>query len=130
MGVRFPSVFSTTSQAVVPAAGTNTVILTTPPLTLPLDGATVALLWSWNGTVGAGTTSMAVTINRSLSLGINVLATTTQPVTAAANFSMAGIAIDPNPGAVGGVQYTMQMSGTGTTGAFANGNLALFAFAL
>lgn len=130
MGVRFPSVFSITPIAVLPASGAQTIIIITPQLTLPLDGAAVFVTWFWNGNTGAGTTQLTVTINRSLSPGVNVIMQNVQPVTAGVNFSMSGVAVDPNPGASAGVQYNMALQGTGTTGAGGNGAAHLAAFVL
>jgi hypothetical protein len=130
MGVRFPSTFQNVPQANLPATGAQTIIITSTPLTLPLDNAAVIVLWSWQGNTGAGTTSLTFTICRGTSVGVNVLVNETTVVTAGANFKGSGFAVDQNPGAGAGVVYSLQLTGTGTTGAGANGSAQLAAFVL
>ena len=64
MGVRFPSVATTTSVGVLPATGAETVVATTPPLNIPLDFAQVLLFWWFVGNTGAGTVGLVASIRR------------------------------------------------------------------
>jgi hypothetical protein len=93
MGVRFPSISTTTVIANLPASGVETVICTTPPLTLPLDGAVVFLFWWWSGNVGAGTTGLSAIIRRgTTTAGALVTTGSSVLVTAASVASLARLA--------------------------------------
>src|SRR5258708_30263562 len=63
MGVRFPSVPSTTIVA-SPGGSTETVICTTPPLNISLDFAQDILLWYLMITAGTGTISLVPLLRR------------------------------------------------------------------
>lgn len=131
MGVRFPSVFTTTLLGTVPSNGAETIILTTPPLNLPLDGAQVFLGWYLTPTAGAGSTGAVVTIRRGALLTSPVVlpGPTGTVVTAGAGATLAGWWVD-TPGIVGGQQYTLTVSGAGTTGAWTMNQGCLLAFVL
>lgn len=132
MGVRYPSVFTNAALAVVPANGAETVILTTPPLTLPLDGAAVFLGWFYTPTTGLGTTAAGVRIRRgTLVTSPLINGGNAYPATANSGLLLAGWFVD-TPGSVAGVQYSLTVTGTGTTGVWSNAgaDAILLAFAL
>lgn len=131
MGVRFPSVFSTTFVGPLPANATETVICTTPPLTLPLDFAQVNLHWFFSILTGTGTTSLGYQIRRGTTTGGTALlgASQVQTIAAATNGLSGGCAVD-TPGAVAGQQYSLTIVQTGATAAGAAGFVCLIAYAL
>src|SRR5258708_3089060 len=116
MGVRFPSVSTTTILGTLPANGAETIIATTPPLNLPLDFAQVILLWYFLGNSGASTTALNFILRRGTTVAgtlINVISGAL--VTAASGVRFSGCYVD-TPGAVAGQQYSLSESGVGTTG--------------
>jgi len=128
MGVRFPSVFTTTSLGVLAANGAETIIATTPPLTLPLDFASVFLHWWFAGSSGNGTTGLSVAIRRGVTLaGTLITAAAAVLVTANNIVNVAGCFVD-TPGAVAGQQYTLTLTGTATTGVGTTLDVCLFAY--
>jgi hypothetical protein len=130
MGVRFPSV-----QGRVPG-GTNigvnveTVVATTPPLTIPLDFATVLLFWFIGHTVGATAASCSYFIRRGTTTGGTAVFGPLAQTVVAGNLVVAGGAAFDTPGAVGGQQYVLTCIDTGSTVAGAVGDAFLLAFAL
>lgn len=131
MGVRFPSVFSTTivNAAVVTTA--QTIICQTPPLNISLDFALVILLWWITLTVGAGATAVQYFLRRGLTLtspAVNVNATTSV-VTAATQSENGGVYVDV-PGAVAGQQYTLSVAFAAATGNSTINDVCMVAFAL
>ena len=130
MGARFPSVFSTSFLAAPPAAGTETVLVTTPPLTLPFDSATVFILWYCGVVVGTGTTTGRALIRRGTSsAGPNINPNVNINVTAGNTVAFSGCCADSTPGA-SQPQYSLTLSGIGTTGAWTGVDQWILAFAL
>lgn len=131
MGVRFPSVASTTFIGPIPANATETVILTTPPLTLSLDFSQVILLWSCSILAGTSTTSFVFRIRRGTTAAGTTIFQTSWPFTIAAGstFSGGGSYVD-TPGAVAGQQYSFTLVQTAATVAGTYNDGALIAFAL
>src|SRR5260370_42368581 len=130
MGVRFPSVATTTSVGVLPATGAETVVATTPPRNIPLDLAQVLLFWWFVGNTGAGTVGLVASIRRGAAVsGTLVVAAQQVLVTAASSAELTGCFID-TPGAVAGQQYSLTLVGTRTTGAGTTATCALIPFAL
>jgi hypothetical protein len=131
MGVRFPSVQTNTFIGPLPASAVETVVLTTPPLTLPLDGATVLLLWSIQITGGATTTATSVQIRRGTSTAGPVVSAGAWlfVMTAGQRYTVSGWYFD-TPGAVAGQQYSLTVSQTAATGAGTWIDGAMLAFAL
>ena len=130
MGVRFPSVASTTILASVPASGAETVICTTPPLTLPIDNAQVILLFSFECLVGTGTATETWRIRRGTTVAgaqVNVAGTFT--IVGNNRWAMGAMYVD-TPGAVDKQQYSLSLSGTATTGAWTTEDVCLMAFCL
>lgn len=131
MGVRFPSVQSNTFIGPLPASGAETVVLTTPPLTLTLDFAQVILLWAFTFVAGTGTTSCSFRLRRGTTVSgalIN-LQVPNAPAVAAANANYSGTYFD-TPGAVAGQQYSLTIVQNGATAAGTFPDGALIAFAL
>lgn len=131
MGVRYPSVFSNTFIGPLPAGAAETVVLTTPPLTLPLDGAAVFIIWCANILTGATTTFLNFNIRRGTTTAGTVihLQSFAVPVTAGSKAQGAGCYFD-TPGAVAGQQYTLTVSQQAATAAGTWEDGALLAFAL
>lgn len=131
MGVRFPSVSSTTFVGPLPANATETVILTTPPLTLSLDFAQVFLIWLACIITGASTTSLGYRIRRGTSIaGAFIGAIVWQQTNVAGNFvNMSGAYVD-TPGAIAAQQYSLTVVQVGATAAGSYQDGSLLAFAL
>ena len=132
MGVRFPSVSSSTFVGPLPANATETVICTTPPLTLPLDFAMVMLFWEWSMTSGTATTSIIMRLRRGTTVSgtlVNTNNYTISTPTAGNAYLLTGCFFD-TPGAVGPIQYSLTTQQNAATGAGTNLEVALMAFAL
>lgn len=131
MGVRFPSVFTNTFIGPLPASAVETVVLTTPPLTLPLDGATVLLLWSMSVVTGTASTGTVIRIRRGTTTGGALVSLNpwTNTTTAALGYVLGGWYFD-TPGNVAGQQYSLTVVQTAATGAGTWSDGALLAFAL
>lgn len=131
MGVRYPSVFTSTFVGPLPAGAAETVILTSPPLTLPLDGAVVFILYWFNIIPGTSTTFFTGNIRRGTTAGSPAVTTSPAitPTVAGTQASLSCIFFD-SPGAVAGVQYSGTVSQIAATGAGTFQLGALLAFAL
>ena len=117
MGVRFGSVSTIVNVGVLPATGAETVIMTTPPLTLPLDSAQIFLFWYFLGNTGASTTVLTWRLRRGTTTGGTLINSGNGVgVTAAVNATLSGCYND-TPGAVAGQQYSWTLQGTSTAGA-------------
>lgn len=130
MGVRFPSVFSKTFVGPLPAGSAETVVLVSPPLTLPLDFATVIILCSANITPGASTTSFTYNLRRGTTTAGTILTFAggwTFPIIAG-NPTGTLMHINDTPGAAAGVQYalTVQTNGATAAGAWNDGYITAF----
>jgi hypothetical protein len=131
MGVRLPSVASSTFVGPFPATNAETAILTTPPLNITQDFSQILLLASCNILAGASVTALVFRIRRGVGVGGTVVNANPWTVTlaAAASGGLAEFYFD-TPGAVAGQQYTLTCSQTGATGASTFNDGALLAFAL
>jgi hypothetical protein len=131
MGVRFPSVVTNTFVGPLPANANETVVATLPPLTLPLDGATVFISYSCDLTPGASVTSHVFRLRRGTTVvsALVNFANFVSTVTAGARLMSSGFYFD-NPGAVGPVQYSLTVVQTAATGAGVFNDVAMMAFAL
>jgi hypothetical protein len=131
MGVRFPSVQTNTFVGPLPASAVETVVLTTPPLTLPLDGAVVILLWMAMIAGGATTTDLDFRLRRgTTSAGVQVGATSWNLTAVVGSGRALGGWYFDTPGAVAGIQYSLTVAQVGATGAGTFNDGALLAFAL
>ncbi len=131
MGVRYPSVASTTFVGPFPANATETVVCTSPPFTPPLDSSQIFIQWFFACLVGASITSFFYRLRRGTTtagqlLNLNNWAI---PVAAAGGFVSSGVYVD-NPGAVSGQQYSLTVAQTAATGASSVPDVCLIVFAL
>ena len=131
MGVRFPSVSSNVLVSGVLVTTAETVICTTPQLTLPLDFAQVIILFFCALTTGVGTTNINWKIRRGTTVAGAVVAGPGVNLTAAAgtNPYVSGVAVDV-PGAVAGQQYSLTLTQFAATGNGAVDDAVMLAFAL
>lgn len=131
MGVHFPTANTTTSLAVIPASGAETVLCTTPPLNLILDFAQVLLFWELVALIGAGSAGVTFRIRRGTTTAGALVTTNAQfmSVGAGNNAFWSGTYVD-TPGAVAGQQYSLTGQSTGTTGAWTNQEISLTALVL
>lgn len=129
MGVRFPSVQSTTILTSTLVTTTESVIVTTPPLTLPLDSAVVLLGFSANILGGTGVTGLSFNIRRGTLVSSTLVNAQGATFMSAGNaFEIGGMYFD-TPGPAAGVQYSISV---GQQSATANGtvrDVCLIAFA-
>lgn len=131
MGVRFPSQQSATFVGPLPASAAETVILTSPPLNISLDFATILIQWACDILAGTGTTALVFRLRRgTTTAGTLVNAAAWTHTLAAGNTAvMSGCYFD-TPGAVAGQQYSLTVVQTAATGAGTFNDGALLAFAL
>jgi hypothetical protein len=100
MGARFPSVFTSTT-GVATGSGGEVVAATTPPLTLPYDGASVFIAWQLVIPHGAAAITPAFNVRRGATVA-STLVLGTATLTAPANNAVvlySGTVVDTNPGA-------------------------------
>ena len=118
MGVRFPSVASTTFIGPLPASGVETLLLTTPPINEPIDNAQVLLQWYASITAGTSTTSFQFRIRRGTLITSPVVFAGNSFVTVVAtqNYIASGCYPD-SPGIVAGQQYSLTIVQGAATGA-------------
>jgi hypothetical protein len=130
MGVRFPFVSSIVGQGAPPASGAETVVLLTPPLILPFDSAAVLIQWSTVMTIGVGSTAYQVKVRRgNTAAGTLLNGGNNESATAGNVVRFSGLWVDTNPGA-SLPQYVVTITGVSTTGAWAQFDAAIAAFAL
>jgi hypothetical protein len=126
MGVRFPSVATTTFIGPLPASAAETLVFTTPPINEPVDNAQVLILWSAVITPGTSTTSLVFRVRRGTLV--------TSPLVNAAGWGFTTVAANllfcsgwypDNPGVVAGQQYSLTVVQTADTvaGAFVDGSM-------
>lgn len=126
MGVRFPTVATNTFVGPLPASAAETVVLTTPGISEPIDNAQVLLLWTASITPGTSTTSLVFRLRR------GTLATS--PLVNVASFGFTTVAANlttvsgwyfDSPGVVAGQQYSLTVVQTADTvaGAWVDGAL-------
>jgi hypothetical protein len=130
MGVRFPGQGSTTIVNASVVTTAQTIICTTPPLNLPLDGALVMIFWWAVFATGSGVTSIIQNILRGatltstrINLGGSIAAT------ASSNTNLSGSYVD-TPGAVAAQQYSLALTQGAATGNGTVSDVCLIAFAL
>jgi len=122
MGVRLPSVATPPQPTITNIVTTaETIVLTSPPLNIPLDFSQILLFWWLTMTVGTTTTAVFVRIRRGNALtGTNLFQVATTSTAAGGNaLSLSGCYGDI-PGAVAGQQYVLTIQQTAAT---ANGQL-------
>src|SRR6266849_7273364 len=116
MGVRLPSVASETIVNTTIVTTLETVIVTTPPLNLPLDFAAVIILGTLLWQVGTGTTSYTLRLRQGAGISGPVISGLSNVTVSSIQVVTASIAYSDVPGAVAGQQYTITLSHTGSTG--------------
>lgn len=131
MGVRFPSIASTTFVGPFPANATETVILSTPPLNVSLDFSQIFLLWACDILAGTGVTALVFRLRRGTTTAGTLINAAAWTHTIAAGNSAVLNGVYPDiPGAVAGQQYSLTCVQTGATAASTFTDGALLAFAL
>jgi hypothetical protein len=125
MGVRLPSVASTTLLTTVLTSVTETAFVTAPGINLSLDNAQVWILWMVQLNTGAGTTQIQIKLRRGVdTTGFQVGQNWNNAVAVTTNRQFSGCYID-SPGIVAGQQYTvtaLQISSTGN-GTFSDASI-------
>lgn len=116
MGVRLATVTSNTFVGPLPANATETVVLTTPPISMALDNAQVLILWDANITLGTSTTSLVFRVRRGITTAgaLVIAAARTQTLAAGAGGQVCGWCFD-SPGVVAGQQYCLTVVQTADT---------------
>lgn len=131
MGVRLGSVSSTTFVGPLPASAAETVILTSPPISLPIDNAQVLLSFFFVMSAGATVTAFTFRLRRgTTNAGALVSAATWNiDTTAGLRYMPSGCYVD-SPGIVAGQQYSLTVVQFGASGAgvFQDGCLTALAF--
>jgi hypothetical protein len=126
MGVRFPTVASTTFIGPLPANATETAVLTTPGLNLPIDNAQVLLFFMAVMTAGTSVTSHVFRIRRGTTTGGTLVGAAgwSQTIAAAAFGTSSGWYAD-SPGVAAEQQYTLTVVQTAATvaGTWTDGSL-------
>lgn len=129
MGVRYPSVASTTFVGPLPASAVETVVLVTPPLTPPLDLAQIFLHWMCSVLAGTSVTSHVWRIRRGTTAAGTLIgaAVWTETIAAGETDVSGGCYVD-SPGAVAGQQYALTLVQTAATvaGTFNDGCLLVY----
>ena len=120
MGVRYPTAVSTTLVTANIVTSAETVVVTSPPLTLTLDFSQVLLWYAvYLGANGAGSVNIIATIRRGAAVGGTQVSVQQRSVASPGNVTfISGVYVD-TPGAVAGQQYsitiTMQAATTNTS---------------
>jgi hypothetical protein len=117
MGVRMFSCFTNTLIGPLPANATDTIVLTTPPVSPAIDNGQVIILGFVNMTAGASVTSHVFRLRRGTA--VNSTAFPLSPwtnTTTAGSGSVTPIIYQDAPGVVAGQQYTLTMVQTAATG--------------
>jgi len=113
-----------------PTGSAETVVVTTPPLNLPLDFATVFVFWYVAALTGINTLTQTLRLRRgSLVTGALVNVSQNWTIAASVNSIFPGMYID-TPGAVAGLQYSVTYQGNGATGNATIGDVCLMALVL
>ena len=129
-GSRTNFTFSTTIVGSTPGSGAETVILTSPLLTLPFDNAIVLIYWYFLATVGTGSTSYTVGVRRGTSTsGTRLNGSIFSNCTAGNIIPIAGCYQDA-ASLAGTPQYSITVQGVGTTGAWNMQDPCIIAMAL
>ena len=129
MGVRFPSVASTTIVA-SPALAAETVVCTTPPLNISLDFSQIILMWYVACLIGTAGVQIICLLRRgTTTVGSLVNVNANDNVNAGTNQRRSGFYVDI-PGAVAGQQYSLTLTITSATAVTTVADVCLLAFAL
>lgn len=116
MGVRFPTVTTNTFIGPLPASAAETLCLTTPGISEPIDNGQVIILWTASITPGTSTTSLVFRLRRgALVTSPLVNLTTFSFTTVAANLTTVSGWYFDSPGIVAGQQYSLTVVQTADT---------------
>lgn len=130
MGVRFPSIASSTFVGPLPANANETVILTTPQLNISLDFSQIFILWACDILAGTTTSALVFRLRRGTTVAGTLInaAAWTHTLAAGNSAAISGAYFD-TPGAVAGQQYSLTVSQTAATaaGTFNDGSILAFA---
>lgn len=130
MGVRFPSIGTSTRITNTIVAGTDTLIVTTSPLTPSLDFGQIFLFWYVILTAATGATAYTLSLRRGALITSTLINIASLVTTAAGNgLALSGCYVD-TPGAISGQQYSVSVVPTGASAATTVTDAALIAFAL
>lgn len=118
MGVRFPTVTTNTFVGPLPANATETVILTTPGISEPIDNAQVIIAWAAYISAGVGVTNHQFRLRRGTTAAGALVNVANMGFVATAGIVSggAGVYFD-SPGVVAGQQYSLTVQQGGATGA-------------
>lgn len=131
MGVRFPSVSSTTLLTSTVITVNETALITTPPINVPLDFALVMIVAFLVITPGTGSTNARALIHRGSGIGGQLVNMTVPHVTVTAgNPDTLNICYTDTPGAVAELPYTLSVLVAGATANSTIGDAALIVFVL
>jgi hypothetical protein len=130
MGVRFPTAAQGGAPFFnIPASGAETVIITSPALTPPIDSAQILIFSSITMTVGTGGTNMVFRMRRGATGSGANFTTMQQVVTAGTQMTFTMFYVD-TPGVVTGQQYSITASLTGATGGSTTNDASILLLAL
>lgn len=119
MGARVPASAVNTS-GVSNIGSAEGVVISTAPISVPLDGATVIILASVLLNVPASTTAILYKIVRGITTGLaNLLSNNALPDTPAIGVVQRTFCVTDNPVGLASVQYSLTMT---CTGAVSSGN--------
>jgi hypothetical protein len=116
MGVRFPGVATTAIVNGSCPILTETVVLTTPPLSPPLDNAQVYLIWSLKLNTGNQPQTLSYTLRRGTTNGGAVVGFQAQASEVASVILFRGGCYVDTPGVVAGQQYSLTLNITTASG--------------
>lgn len=129
MGVRFPSVQSTTIVTAAPAAGTESVLCTTPGLNLPIDSAAVLLFGYAAIITGATITAIQLNLRRGTTVAGTLINIAQNTLVGSATKVLMPIVYFDTPGIVAEQQWSLCGNFVGA-GASTTTDVCLIAFAL
>jgi len=130
MGVRYPSVVSTTVANALPANATETVICTVAAINPAVDFAQILLQWMAFIQAGTNCTGLLFKLRRGTTTGGTQLGFNWQQTVVAGNFALcSGVYVD-TPGIVANEPYSLTCTQTAATGAGSLSDVCLAAFCL
>ncbi len=130
MGVKNASVASTTIVNAAIVGNAETVVVTTPTLNLPLDGAMVFLFAMVLWTPGAGTTSSSLRLRRGTGTTGTVVNIPTAYVVVAAQTTYSVLLYPDTPGIVAEQQWSLTIGTAGATANHSVSDVAMIAMVL
>lgn len=129
MGVRFPSVFSTTIVA-SPALAAETVVCTLPAINLPIDNAAVYIEWACGLTIGTSGVTLTPKIVRGAATGLTAINNPLAYTVVAANKYLFSFNWIDSPGVVAELVYSLTLTIGSGAAASTISEVAMWAFVL